>query len=194
MIAVLAHERIPCTLSNQYGNGARINDALKRRRHVVVVVAESAGQNLFDETADEMSATDASGNVRLKDVGTLSRDRISDYLKLMNVPFTLKYIDPSYLIPSAPSMASDSLFAGILGQMAVHAAMAGKTSMFVGYWNNQFTHVPIAAAVSNPKRLDPKGNLWQSVVQSTGQPRMVNHGESPDRAEELFLAESCVPA
>ena len=123
-----------------------------------------------------------------------SLEAIGEYLKLTDVPFTLKYFDPSYLIRSAPAMASDSLFAGILGQMAVHAAMAGKTSMFVGYWNNQFTHVPIAAAVSSPKRLDPMGNLWQSVVESTGQPRMVNGGASPDGVDELCLAESWAPA
>jgi len=121
----------------------------------------------------------------------LLKDPISEYLKLMKVPFTLKYIDPSYLIRSAPALASDSLFAGVLGQMAVHAAMTGKTSMFVGYWNNLFTHVPIAAAVSQPKRLDPKGNLWQSVVESTGQPRMINNGDGFDAAEELLMAESC---
>ncbi len=168
---------------------------LQTRGHAVIVVAEGAGQNLFDETSEESSGTDPSGNVRLEDIGVLLRDRIDEYLSLMGASFTLKYIDPSYLIRSAPATASDSLFAGILGQMAVHAAMAGKTSLFVGYWNNKFTHVPIAAAVSKPKRLDPEGNFWQSVVECTGQPqRMVNDGDSLANGEEIALAESCASA
>ena len=160
---------------------------LQSRRHAVVVVAEGAGQSLFEQNA-ETSGTDASGNVRFKDIGLLLRERISEYLKLMDMPFSLKYIDPSYLIRSAPACASDSLFAGILGQAAVHAAMAGKTSMFVGYWNDQFTHVPIQAAVSTTKRLDPHGDLWQSVLECTGQPRsMVNTGEATADTEGLEL-------
>ena len=166
---------------------------LQARGHAVVVVAEGAGQHLFDEDTDTTPSTDPSGNARLRDVGVLLRDRISEYLKLMNVPFNVKYIDPSYLIRSAPATASDALFAGILGQMAAHAAMAGKTAMFVGYWNNQFTHVPIAAAVSGTKRLDPNGNFWQSVVECTGQPRnMLNNGENRDDVEDVLLADACV--
>lgn len=168
---------------------------LQARRHAVIVVAEGAAQQLFDEESAEAPRTDPSGNARLKDVGVLLRDRISEYLKLMDVPFSLKYIDPSYLIRSAPAQASDSLFAGILGQKAAHAAMAGKTAMFVGYWNNQFTHVPIDAAVSSTKRIDPQGNFWQSVVECTGQPRtMLNNAENLDDAKEALLAESCVVA
>ena len=177
------------------GNGflPRLLLRLKARRHAVVVVAEGAGQQLLEANGD--SGTDASGNVRLKDIGAFLRDRISEYLKVMNGTFTLKYIDPSYLIRSAPATASDSLFAGILGQMAAHAAMAGKTGTFVGYWNERFTHVPLSAAVSSTKRLDPDGNLWESVIECTGQPRsMVNNGEDSDGAEEALLAEACALA
>ena len=176
------------------GNGflAHLYRRLRARHHAVVVVAEGAGQLLFEE--DE-SGTDPSGNARFKDIGVLLRDRISEYLRLMDLPFTLKYIDPSYLIRSAPAAPNDSLFAGILGQMAAHAAMAGKTAVFVGYWNNQFTHVPIATAVSSTKRLDPHGNFWQSVIECTGQPRgMVNNGESDTDVEDALLADPCLTA
>ena len=163
---------------------------LRSRRHAVVVVAEGAGQHLFEQEAGG-ATTDASGNVRFGDIGVLLRERISEYLRLMDMPFSLKYIDPSYLIRSAPACASDSLFAGILGRAAAHAAMAGKTSMFVGYWNNQFTHVPIEAAVSITKRLDPRGDLWQSVLECTGQPKcMVNNGETTADIDNLELVGS----
>jgi 6-phosphofructokinase 1 len=165
---------------------------LKARRHAVVVAAEGAGQSLFDEEPQDSAQTDPSGNARLKDIGALLRERIGQYLKLLDVAHTLKYINPSYLIRSAPAQAGDSLFAGLLGQMAAHAAMAGKTSMFVGYWNDQFTHVPIATAVAETKRLDPQGNFWRSVIECTGQPwQMVNGAECSDPAEEALLAEAC---
>jgi 6-phosphofructokinase 1 len=41
----------------------------------------------------------------------------------------------------------------------------------VGYWDTEYTHVPIPMAVSARKRIDPNGRLWSSVVESTGQPR-----------------------
>lgn len=162
---------------------------LQTRHHAVVVVAEGAAQHLFEES-DGARDTDASGNKRLKDIGVYLRDRISEYLRLMKVPFSLKYIDPSYLIRSAPALASDSLFAGTLGQMAAHAAMAGKTGLFIGFWNNQFTHVPLAAAVSATKRLDPEGNFWQSVVEGTGQPRCMRNIVAPDADEEALLLDA----
>jgi 6-phosphofructokinase 1 len=43
--------------------------------------------------------------------------------------------------------------------------------MVVGLWNHQLTHVPISLAVSERKKIDPHGLLWNSVLTSTGQPR-----------------------
>jgi 6-phosphofructokinase 1 len=51
--------------------------------------------------------------------------------------------------------------------------MAGRTNMVVGFWNHQFTHVPIALATSARKKIDPEGRLWSSVLASTGQPRQI---------------------
>lgn len=157
---------------------------LKSRQHAVLVVAEGAGQRLFDQDESTHEIKDASGNIRPQDIGIYLRERISEYLRLIGIPFSLKYIDPSYLIRSAPATPSDSLFAGILGQMAVHAAMAGKTGMFVSYWNDQFTHVPIAAVVSQTKRIDPNGHLWQSVVECSGQPTHMTNDPTQFLSEE----------
>ena len=57
----------------------------------------------------------------------------------------------------------------LLGHNAVHAAMSGRTNMVVGNWMGEFTHVPIALAVSQRKKIDPRGWLWRSVVSTTGQ-------------------------
>jgi 6-phosphofructokinase 1 len=41
--------------------------------------------------------------------------------------------------------------------------------MLVGYWNNNFTHVPISLSAGKRKKIDPQGALWQSVLETTGQ-------------------------
>jgi 6-phosphofructokinase 1 len=140
---------------------------VERRGHAVVVVAEGAGQDLLGHRGER----DASGNVKHGDIGLFLRDAITRHFKASGTPVSLKYIDPSYVIRSAPTIAHDSAFCLLLGHNAVHAAMAGRTDMVVGFWNHQFTHLPIPLAVSARKRIDPEGTLWSSVLASTGQPR-----------------------
>jgi 6-phosphofructokinase 1 len=146
-----------------------VQKRLERRGHAVVVVAEGAGQDLTGDTQER----DASGNVKFKDVGLFLRDRINAYFKKIDMESTLKYIDPSYTIRGVPANAYDSAFCLLLGQNAVHAGMAGRTNMVVGYWMNTFTHVPIPLAVSARKTVDPDGWVWSSVLTSTGQPKMM---------------------
>jgi 6-phosphofructokinase 1 len=45
--------------------------------------------------------------------------------------------------------------------------------MVVGFWTNQFVHVPISPATREWKKIDPDGWLWNSVTASTGQPRKI---------------------
>ncbi len=139
---------------------------LQRRGHAVVVVAEGAGQDLMQGTGER----DASGNVRYNDIGTFLRDAIEEHFKAAGVQISLKYIDPSYTIRSVPANPHDSAFCLLYGHSAVHAGMSGRTNMVVGFWNHQFTHVPICLATSQRKKIDPEGALWNSVLASTGQP------------------------
>jgi 6-phosphofructokinase 1 len=60
-----------------------------------------------------------------------------------------------------------------MGHNAVHAGMAGRTGMIVGFWNHQFTHVPTPLAVAQRKKIDPEGWMWSSVLASTGQPAVM---------------------
>jgi 6-phosphofructokinase 1 len=140
---------------------------LERRGHAVIVVAEGAGQDLVRPA----EGRDASGNVRHGDIGIFLRDAITGHFRRAGVEINLKYIDPSYTIRSVPAVAHDSAFCLLLGQNAVHAAMTGRTNMVVGFWNHQFTHVPIPLAVMRRKAVEPDGPLWSSVLASTGQPR-----------------------
>jgi len=139
---------------------------ISQRGHAVIVVGEGAGQNLFSDDLGE----DASGNRKLGDIGQLLKSEIKSYFLSRSMDITLKYIDPSYMIRSTPASAADSAFCLQLGMHAVHAGMTGRTSMLVGHWNNQFTHVPIPMAVDSRRKVDPDGKLWASVLASTGQP------------------------
>ena len=146
-----------------------LKQRLERRGHAVIVVAEGAGQELFEASGER----DASGNIKYGDIGTYLRDAIRDYFKQIGMEINLKYIDPSYMIRSQPANPHDSAFCLLMGHNAVHAGMAGRTGMIVGFWNHQFTHVPIPLAVSTRKKIDPTGWVWSSVLASTGQPAVM---------------------
>ncbi len=140
---------------------------LEKRNHSVIVVAEGAGQNLVSETGQK----DASGNVRFDNIGLFLKEQINAFFKKVGMEVELKYIDPSYILRSLPANSRDSAFCLLLGHNAVHAGMAGRTNMLVGFWKNEFTHVPIPLAVSRRKQINPEGRLWGHVLSSTGQPR-----------------------
>lgn len=144
---------------------AALETRLRQRRHAVVVVAEGAGQDLFEAA----TARDRSGNLQLQDIGALLRQAIQKHFA-GRLDHTLKYIDPSYIVRSVPANATDAEYCLMLGQHAVHAGLAGRTNLVIGRWNNRFTHVPIHLAVAHRKFLDPHGAIWQRVLESTGQP------------------------
>ena len=77
----------------------------------------------------------------------------------------LKYFDLGYTIRSVRAEGEDAVFCALLAQAAAHAAMAGKTDVMVGHWGDAFTHVPIALATRQRKKLDLHTPLW-SCVQS----------------------------
>jgi 6-phosphofructokinase 1 len=155
---------VPFTLE---GLLRELTQRMERRGHAVIVVAEGAGQDLLGAARGQ----DASGNARLGDVGPFLRDAIGAHFKRIGTEVTLKYIDPSYTIRSVPAGAHDAAFCLLLGHLAVHAGMSGRTDVMIGYWNHQFTHVPIPLAVTHRKTIDPEGPLWNAVRMATGQPR-----------------------
>ncbi|HPI90992.1 MAG TPA: ATP-dependent 6-phosphofructokinase, partial [Spirochaetota bacterium] len=154
---------------------AHLKDRIVRRGHAVLCVAEGAGQDLLENQAGP-EGRDASGNLKLGDIGLFLKDQINSFFKKEGIEINLKYIDPSYMIRSAPAVPGDSVLCALLGQNAVHAGMAGKTDMIIGIWNNIYTHVPIELAISKRKQIDPHSKFWYSVLTATGQPlSMKNH-------------------
>jgi len=140
---------------------------LEEKHHAVIVVAEGAGQDLFESKDLEK---DKSGNIKHKDIGIYLKEKIKEEFDSKNFPYSIKYIDPSYIIRSAPANPNDSKFCNLLAQNAVHAALAGKTDFVIGYWNNEFTLLPISMAVAKRKKIDVEGELWWNVLEATGQP------------------------
>ncbi|MDY6824245.1 MAG: ATP-dependent 6-phosphofructokinase [Thermodesulfobacteriota bacterium] len=153
-------------LEGENGLLADLEQRLKNRKHAVIVVAEGAGQRFFE---NEDSLRDASGNVKLKDIGVFLKEKINAYFQSRDMTVSLKYIDPSYMIRSLPANANDSVFCGFLGRDAVHAGMAGKTKLLVGHWNNHFVHVPMSLSVGKRKHVTPHSKLWRTVLEATGQ-------------------------
>lgn len=159
---------IPFTLEGRGGFLEALEERLVERQHAVIVVAEGAGQELVQATGEV--SRDASGNLRLLDIGAFLRDRIAAHFAARGLEATLKYIDPSYIIRSQPANSSDAELCLFLGEHAVHAGLAGRTEMVVGYRNRQFIHLPVPLAVSRRKSLDRRGRIWEGVLGTTGQP------------------------
>jgi len=159
----------PFDLTGEKGFLRHLEKRLVSRNHAVIIVAEGAGQNLFARKKGPVRR-DASGNIRLNDIGVLLKEKIEEYFRNRNMEINLKYIDPSYIIRSVAANASDSILCGVLAQYAVHAGMAGKTGMLVGLVNDTYVHLPFRAVAAQRKTIDPKGNIWMLVLESTGQP------------------------
>ena len=143
-----------------------LEDHLREMGHAVIVAAEGAGQDLLEGPEEK----DSSGNVRQKDIGLYIKDKVGACFSEKGIEVNLKYIDPGYIIRSIPANARDSAFCLLLGQNAVHAGMAGRTNMVVGFWRNEFTHVPISVATAQRKKIDPESWLWSAVLAATRQP------------------------
>src|SRR4030088_289809 len=157
---------VPVSLDGDGGFLAWLRRRVAQRGHAVIVVAEGAGQDLI--AAD--GARDASGNIRLADIGQLLRERITRDFRAAGAHLSLRYVDPGYAIRSVPANAYDAVFCLRLSQAAVHAAMAGRTAMVVGRWHGRFVPVPISLATGSRNQVDPDGDLWMSVLEATGQP------------------------
>jgi 6-phosphofructokinase 1 len=170
---------VPFELEGPKGLFALLEERIRTRHHAVIIAAEGAGQDLLAVAGPGAAApvgTDLSGNRRYYDVGLFLKERIEAYFKKINLEITLKYIDPSYMVRSAPANSMDSVYCERLGGNAVHAAMAGKTAVLIGMVNRQYVHIPMRLAVTSRARVDPEGALWRDAVEATHQPFSMKAG------------------
>jgi len=155
---------VPFKIENFF---AALKQRMLHKSHAVIVVAEGAGQDVLPANAGER---DASGNVKLKDIGLFLREKIESFFKAEKLPVVIRYFDPSYQIRSRPANSEDALLCDLFARHAVHAAMAGKTGVAIGFLHERFIHVPIELLATQTKRLDPASGWWRSVLATTGQP------------------------
>ncbi len=157
---------VPFDLEGPEGFMTKLEERIKSRNHAVIIAAEGAGQ----EHLAAIAGTDPSGNRKYGDIGIFLKERIEAHFRERKIDISLKYIDPSYMVRSAPANPVDSVYCERLGGNAVHAAMSGRTALIVGMVNSRFVHIPMEVAVASRSRVDPEGELWRDTVESTHQP------------------------
>jgi 6-phosphofructokinase 1 len=156
----------PFKLDGPHGLFAALKDRIVERSHALIVVAEGAGQDLF---ANKELKKDDSGNVKAEDIGLFLCDQIIKYFKSENIPVVLRYIDPSYIVRSSAAEPEDAMLCDLFARNAVHAAMAGKTGLVIGYMHDRFIHVPIELLSSRKKTMDLQSFQFKAVQAATGQ-------------------------
>lgn len=149
---------------------------MKKKGNCVIVVAEGCGDTMIKNDTGE---TDAGGNKKLADVGSYFADCLKTHLKKEGLPFTIKFIDPTYMIRSVPANSYDSVYCSVLAQNAVHGAMAGFSGITVGKVHERYVYLPIYAITKQQgKRVDPQGRWFSRLVHSTGQPVLTVNSET----------------
>ncbi|CAN8069631.1 unnamed protein product [Agarophyton chilense] len=180
MFATLASRDVDCCLipevrfelDGKSGLFQYIEDRLRAKAHMVIVVAEGAGVDLIER---EMPSTgvDASGNKKLSDVGLWLKRRIDSDFKNRGREINIKLIDPTYEIRSVPANASDNLHCSLLAQSAVHGAMHGFSGFSVGLINTHFVLIPMEEICRRGRtKVDVKSRMWHRVIASTMQPSL----------------------
>jgi 6-phosphofructokinase 1 len=135
--------------------------------HCVVVVSEGAGEELLGTHQKKLdqAAQAAGAHAALPAIGEYLKKQVTTHFKAQGKPINIKYIDPSYMIRSVPANGADSLYCMLLGQNAVHAAMAGFTGVSVGLCNNRVVLLPIELlGEHSPRNMSPYGRTWERVL------------------------------
>ncbi|XP_040371528.1 ATP-dependent 6-phosphofructokinase 6 isoform X2 [Rosa chinensis] len=194
MYATLASRDVDCCLipeSPFYLEGAGglfeyIEKRLKENGHMVIVIAEGAGQELLAESRLAMNHQDASGNKLLQDSGLWLSQKIKDHFsKLNKMSINLKYIDPTYMIRAIPSNASDNVYCTLLAHSVVHGAMAGYTGFTVGSVNGRHAYIPFHRVTERQNKVVITDRMWARLLSSTHQPSFLDPKEvAKNKGEE----------
>ncbi|KAF8696360.1 hypothetical protein HU200_037269 [Digitaria exilis] len=218
MYATLASRDVDCCLipespfylEGEGGLFEYIDRRLKENNHMVIVVAEGAGQDLIAQSIPAADQQDASGNKLLLDVGLWLTHKIKldvnyvyictldascmqvsvkltrDYCKSKKMEMTIKYIDPTYMIRAIPSNASDNVYCTLLAHSAIHGAMAGY-SFTVGMVNGRHAYIPFHRVTSTRNKVRITDRMWARLLSSTNQPSFLSK-EDIDAAREADKA------
>ncbi|KAL5783351.1 hypothetical protein ACOSP7_008380 [Xanthoceras sorbifolium] len=191
MYATLASRDVDCCLIPESpfyleGNGGLyefIEKRLRENGHMVIVMAEGAGQDLLSESLQ--SQQDASGNKLLQDVGLWISQKIKEHFASQHkIIINLKYIDPTYMIRAIPSNASDNVYCTLLAQSAVHGAMAGYTGFTVGPVNGRHAYIPFNRINESQNQVVITDRMWARLLSSTNQPSFLSSKEVTEFEQE----------
>ncbi|KAM7490486.1 hypothetical protein LguiA_033407 [Lonicera macranthoides] len=186
MYATLASRDVDCCLIPESpffleGEGGLfefVEKRLKENGHMVIVIAEGAGQELLSETWNSKSELDASGNRLLRDVGLWISHKIKEHFsREKKRDITLKYIDPTYMIRAVPSNAADNVYCTLLAQSCVHGVMAGYTGFTSGLVNGRQTYIPFNRITEVHNSVVITDRMWARLLSSTNQPSFLGPKE-----------------
>ncbi|XXG48203.1 hypothetical protein AAC387_Pa02g2715 [Persea americana] len=189
MYATLASRDVDCCLIPESpfyleGKGGLfefMEKRLKENGHMVLVLAEGAGQDLMAESMRSTAQQDASGNKLLSDVGLWISQKIKDHFTKIKKVLNLKYIDPTYMIRAIPSNASDNVYCTLLAHSAIHGAMAGYTGCIAGPVNGRHAYIPFYRVTETQNMVVITDRMWARLLSSTNQPSFLS---SKDMMEE----------
>lgn len=167
---------IPETNFYLHGKGGLfefLDSRLKDNGHAVVVVAEGAGQDVIPKSEEShVEEKDESGNPVFLDVGGWLKSELKkwwsrDHPKEL---FTVKYIDPTYMIRAVPANATDNLYCTLLAHSAIHGAMAGYTGFVCGPINGNYAYIPVEEVARAKNPVNTRDHKWAWVRSVTNQP------------------------
>ncbi|KAH1131752.1 hypothetical protein J1N35_003130 [Gossypium stocksii] len=196
MYATLASRDVDCCLIPESpfyleGKGGLyeyIGKRLKQNGHMVIVIAEGAGQELLSESLQSVDQKDASGNKLLQDVGLWISHKIKEHFAEKKMPINLKYIDPTYMIRAIPSIASDNVYCTLLAHGAVHGAMAGYTGFTVGPVNGRHAYIPFNRIIEKQNKVVITDRMWARLLSSTNQPSFLKPRDIAEAKKEKYPA------
>ncbi|XP_004236642.1 ATP-dependent 6-phosphofructokinase 2 [Solanum lycopersicum] len=152
-----------------------LEDRLKEMGHAVLVVAEGAGQDIIPRTESQKTEKDESGNPVFLDVGGWLKSELKNWWSRdhPNELFTIKYIDPTYMIRAVPPNATDNSYCTLLAHSAIHGVMAGYTGFVCGPINGNYAYIPVDEVAKAKNKVDTRDHKWSWVRSVSNQPDFI---------------------
>ncbi|XP_035545255.1 ATP-dependent 6-phosphofructokinase 2 [Juglans regia] len=185
LYATLSSREVDCCLipeidfylEGQGGLFEFLEQRVKENGHAVLVVAEGAGQDLIPRKDAQTSEKDESGNPVLLDVGGWLKSELKKWWAREHPDdlFTVKYIDPTYMIRAVPANATDNLYCTLLAHSAIHGVMAGDTGFVSGPVNGNYAYIPLEEVAQAKNEVNTKDHKWAWVRSVTNQPDFVRN-------------------
>ncbi|KAJ0017980.1 hypothetical protein Pint_09649 [Pistacia integerrima] len=149
-----------------------LENRLKENGHAVLVVAEGAGQDMIPRTDAQKEERDESGNLVFLDVGSWMKSELKKWWDRDHPDelFTVKYIDPTYMIRAVPANATDNLYCTLLAHSSIHGVMAGYTGFVCGPINGNYAYIPLEEVAQAKHEVDTRDHKWAWVRSVTNQP------------------------